>query len=167
MNQFIHFARKAALGAAAGLLLTGCFENDFLTTYEGVDQVGFAQVSGRYSAAVAETAGTVNLTVELISSSGTLPNDIVVGVSVDASGTTAVAGTHYNFPDGAQVTIPAGEVTGTFPIQVLDGPLVGAVGTTPAQRVTLDLELTGTSDGTVVGAENWDDFTLTIVGIGT
>ncbi len=164
MNKFLRFARKAALGAAAGVLLSGCFENDFLTTYQGPDQVAFAQVSGRYTLAVGERAGTVNLTVELISSTGTLANDLTVDVLVDAAGTSAVDGVHYRFPNGRQVTIPAGKATGTLPIEVIDGPLAGATATAAAQRVTLDMELSDSADGSVTGAENWDDFTLTIVG---
>ena len=168
MNQFLHYARKAALGAAAGVLLSGCFENDFLTPYEGPPQVEFEQVSGRYTQSVPDSSGTVGLTVNLIGEQRSA--DITVGVVVDAAATTAVEGTHYRFPDGPQVTIPAGQSTGTFRIQTIDGPLAGPVRnaqgaiTTPAQTVALDIELAGSADGEITGADNLDDFTLTIVG---
>ena len=168
MNQFLHYARKLALGAAAGVLLSGCFENDFLTEYDGPLQVEFEQVSGQYAQSSPDSSGTIGLTVNLIGPQQ--PTDVTVQVVVDAASTTAGDGVHYRFPDGAQVTIPAGQSTGTFRIQTIDGALAGPVRNaagaivTPAETRTLDLELSGTADGTITGADNLDDFTLTIVG---
>ena len=144
----------AALALVCSLPLAGCFET-IAGPYEGPTVVEFAQVGGGYTRAVNSTAAAVPLTVNLISSSGTLPNDVTVSVDIDPAGTTAVAGTDYNFPSGAQVTIPANSTSGTFTVNVLARPAG-----TPAR--TLKLELGASADGMVNGAENLDDFTLTM-----
>ena len=145
----------AALALAFALPLAGCFET-IAGPYEGPDQVGFAQeLNGSYARAVNSVAASVPLTVELISSSGTLSGDVTVPVIVDPAGTTAVEGQDYTFPNGSQVTIPAGSVTGTFTINTLPRP----AGT--AAR-TLKIELGSSADGAVTGAENFDDFTVTM-----
>lgn len=149
-------ARLAAFALLVGLPLSGCFDT-FAEPYDGPPLVEFAQVGGQYSATVNQTAGTVQLPVNLIGPQQGSP--ITINVRVDEA-STAVEGTHYSFPDGAQVTIPANSNTGFLNIDIINGGL-------PAEATatgTLIMELEGSADGSIQGAENLDDFTLTIRG---
>ena len=149
-----HLNLMTALLLVSGLALTGCFE-DPVGVYNQDPQVEFAQVSGRYSAAVAEGAGTVALTVNLIGPQRS--TDTVVDFMV-GEGTTAVEGTHYSFPNGMQVTIPANSSFGDLEVNVLPNSLdAGASG-------ALELVLEDSQDGAVKAAPNLGTFTLTIVG---
>jgi hypothetical protein len=144
--------RCAALAFATTLPLTGCFET-FSEPYDGPTVVEFEQVAGRYSATVTEGDGLTELRVNLIGpQQGT---DVTINVAVDDA-STAVEGTHYAFPEGAQVTIPANSSFGSFPINVLDDSLPDG------ESGTLILELAGSQDGSIEGADNLDDFILTI-----
>ena len=90
-TRIFRSARLVALGLAAAVVLTGCFENDFLTEYEGPTVVEFDQVAGRYSRSVQEGSGDtglVGLTVNLIGPQRS--SDTVINVDVIADGTTAV-----------------------------------------------------------------------------
>ena len=168
LTRTLRPARSLALGLLAAVALSGCFENDFLTPYEGPTVVEFEQVAGRYTRTVNEGAGNVEIQVNLIGpqqSSDTQINVDVVG------GSTAAEGTHYSFPNGRSVTIPANSSSGMLTINVPVGPLAGPVRNDqgviirPAETATLRLELAGTPDGSIEGAENFDDFVLTIVGV--
>lgn len=149
----LRFIRPAALVAALAVLTTGCFE-DLAGPYDGPPLVEFAQVEGGYTAVVPDAAGTVTLTVNLIAPPQGSP--VTVGVAVGGS---ASEGTHYTFPEGAQVTIPANSNFGELPINILDGDIPAG------ETVELELELTESQDGSVEGAENLDDFTLAIEGV--
>lgn len=149
-------ARLAAFALLVGLPLSGCFDT-FAEPYDGPTVVEFDQVSGAYTRTVSQTAGAVQLRVNLIGPQQSSP--VTINVRVDDA-STAVAGTHYSFPDGAQVTIPANSSTGFLNINVINGSL-------PAEATairTLILELDGSADGSIQGAENLDDFTLRIRG---
>lgn len=136
-------------------MLTGCFET-LAGPYDGPPQVEFEQVAGRYTRSVNEGIGTVELRVNLIGPHQ--GSDIQINVDV-AEGSTAAEGTHYSFPNGRQVTIPANSSFGTLAISVPGGTL------SAGQRVALNLELAGSADGSIEGADNLDDFALTIVGV--
>ena len=146
---------SAAFALVCALPLAGCFET-IAGPYDGPTVVEFDQVSGRYSAAVASGSGAVGLTVNLIGPQQGA--DVTVGVMVIDSTTTAIEGTDYTFPNGAQVTIPANSSSGTFTINVEPGLAAGV-------RRTLAMELGSSADGSIEGAENLDDFVLTIVGV--
>lgn len=142
----------SALALGIVIPFAGCFET-VAGPYDGPTFVEFAQVpGGPYSRSVDEDEGTVGLTVNLIGPQQA--SDIVVEVTVDAA-SSAIAGTDYSFPNGAQVTIPANSSSGMLMIEVIndsddDGPK------------TVVMELAGTSDGSIEGADNFDDFVLTI-----
>jgi hypothetical protein len=143
---------------ALGLVIpaTGCFET-IAGPYDGPTVVEFAQFVGSadpYARIVGEDAGTVELTVNLIGPQQ--GSDTVVQVAVDESLSTADAGSDYTFPNGAQVTIPANSSSGTLQINVLDD------GDDDGGNETIFMELTGTADGSIEGADNFDDFALTI-----
>ena len=155
MNQFLRYAQKAALGLAAGVFLTGCFENDFLTPYEGPDVVEFDQVAGGYTITAIEGDDLYELRVNLIAPQRGTATEIEVAV-VDSL-TTGDEGTLFEFPEGRTVTIPANSSFGTLPIRILNNS-VESNGTR-----TIGLELVGSSDGTVTGADNLDDFLFTVL----
>ena len=143
---------------ALGLVIpaTGCFET-ISGPYDGPTVVEFAQFAGAadpYTRTVGEDAGTVGLTVNLIGPQQA--SDIVIQVAVDEGASTAEAGSDYTFPNGAQVTIPANSSSGTLSINVLDD------GDDDGDAETIVMELAGTADGSIEGADNFDDFTLTI-----
>ena len=146
----------SALALGFVIPATGCFET-ITGPYDGPDVVEFAQFAGSadpYTRAVSEDAGSVDLTVNLISANGAATSDLTIQVSVDGSSTAGTS--DYSFANGPQVTIPAGSTSGTLTINIADDADVDGA-------ETIVMELTGTADGSVVGAENFDDFTVTIV----
>ena len=149
MRNFLTVA--LALGLA--LPAAGCFD-ELTGPYDGPTQVEFAQVRGAYTSAVADVNATITLTVNLIGPQQSSP--VTVGVTTE--GSTAVEGTNFSFPNGAEVTIPANSSFGELTINVLDANI------TPGESVNLNLELTQSSDGSIQGADNLDDFTVRIVG---
>lgn len=150
----LRLSLTTALAFAFAVTTTGCFEQ-LVGPYDGPLLVEFAQVDGGYEAAVPEGAGTVTLDVNLIGPQ----QSSAVTVAVATTGSTATEGTHFSFPNGASVTIPANSSTGEFSINIPDGGLAAGA------SVDLVLELTQSSDGSVEGSDNLDDFTLTIVGV--
>lgn len=143
----------AALALGVAVSTTGCFE-ELAGPYEGPPQVEFAQIGGGYATAVADGNGPLTLTVNLIGPQQSSP--VTVGVTTE--GSTAAEGTNFSFPNGSEVTIPAGSSFGELTINVLDADI------TPGERLALNLELTQSSDGSILGADNLDDFTVEIVG---
>ena len=85
---------------------------------------------------ITRASGTVKFRVNLVGPHRSTPT--VVSYKVDATGTTAVAGTH--FTTGTTVTIPANSSFGEIEVQILNP---GVTSTTPRILV---LELTGASD---------------------
>ena len=148
----IRFTRSAAFLAVITLFSTGCFE-DLTGPYDGPSQVEFAQVGGGYSTAVAAGTGDITLRVNLIGPQVGTP--ITVGVT--ASG-TAVEGRDFTFPNGAEVTIPANSSFGDLTLNIPTGTVAAGA------SQTIDLELTQSADGSVEGADNLDDFRITIRG---
>ena len=168
MNDLLRYVRRAAMGAAAVVLLSGCFENDFLTPYDGEPVLGFAQVNGSYTPTINITPPpgtatvpttpiplTIPVTVELI---GPQPSsDIVVTVVRDDAATTAVPGTDYTAPDLTQLVIPANSSTATFNV-VLTRRLVRD------ETRTVTYKLAGSADGSIAAAPNFDDLAITFRG---
>ena len=149
MRNFI----TAAIALGVAVSTTGCFE-ELVGPYDGPTQVEFAQVRGAYTTSVADGSGSRTLTVNLIG----LPQSSPITIGVSTEGSTAVEGTNFSFPNGAEVTIPANSSFGELTINVFDANI------TAGESVVLDLELTQSSDGSIEGADNLDDFTVRIVG---
>ena len=148
----------AALTLGVAVSTTGCFD-ELTGPYDGPLQVEFAQVQpdrdfGVYGRRVADVAASLTLTVNLIGPQQSSP--VTVGVTTE--GSTAVEGTNFSFPNGSEVTIPAGSSFGELTINVLDANI------TPGESVDLNLELTQSSDGSIQGADDLDDFTIRIIG---
>lgn len=152
--SFSRIFQATALAVVLAVPLTGCFET-ISGPYDGPPLVEFDQVAGGYSADVPEGAGVISLRVNLIGPQQGSPITINVATT---EGTTAVEGTHYAFPNGATVTIPANASSGQLQIDILDDSLAAD------ESGVLNLELTGSSDGTIEGADNFDDFSIQIVG---
>ena len=155
MNSFIRYTQRAALGLAAGTFLMGCFENDFLTEYDGPDVVEFEQVAGRYTLNAIEGDDLYELRVNLIAPQRSSATEIEVTV-VDSL-TTGAEGALFEFPEGLTVTIPANSSFGTLPVRFLNNSVESNT------SKTLGLELVGSPDGTVTGADNLDDFLVTVL----
>lgn len=150
----------AALLLVTGFTLSGCFE-DIAGPYDGPSQVGFTQaVNGTpingYATTRNEGSGTTTLQLELIGPHRSTDTQFPVTV---ASTSTATQGTHYAFPSGTTVTIPANSSFGTLTLNIPQSDL--AAGATR----TVVLEVGPSADGAVVPAENWKRFTVTIRGV--
>lgn len=153
------FLRTSVLALAAlALTATGCDFEEFDGPYDGEPVMEFNQLTGPagpYGVAVSEGSGTLSLRTNLIGpqmgSATTLSFSVV-------DGTTAVEGTHYALPNGTDYTLPANSSFASIDIEILDGSL------DEGESRVLRLELEGASDGSIGAAENFDDFTVTIVG---
>lgn len=83
--------------------------------------------------------------------------DIQVSYEIDPA-STAVSGVEYNMVEtSGMITIPAGESFGTFPLEVNTGSL------DPVQKTELILNLTSTSNGSVIG-EQYKQLKIIFVG---
>jgi hypothetical protein len=99
---------------------------------------------------ITRRSGTVQLRVNLVGAQRTTPTDITY--TVDATSSTAVAGTHYA-PLSGKVTIPANSSFGFIPVQILDpGATTG----------TKDLIITLTGGTNVSVNENYKSVGLRI-----
>lgn len=149
--------RAVALCSLLAIPLTGCFE-EFATAYDGPTVVEFDQsAGGSYAIAVAEGSGVISRQINLIGPQQGSASNITFNVVNE--GTTAVEGTHYSLPNGNQVEIPANSSFGQLQVNILGNSL------SEGQRVTLQLELVGSQDGSVGAAENLKTFVITIVGV--
>ena len=150
----------ATFALALSVTSTGCFDQLVGPIDEEAPlRVEFAQRFGQTFATQLGGYGfqfadgqTISLTVNLIAPQQ--PNDITVDVAVVADETDAVEGANYSFPNGATVTIPAGESFGQLLIELPEGPADDASAT------ILQLELQDTGD--VIAEDNLDDFTVQI-----
>ena len=136
---------RVTLGTAAA---TGTIEDD--------DELSAAVSVAAEVAEGAVASFTVTLT------GATSSADVVVGYEV---GGTATPGTDYTAPDAPlELTIPAGEASGTIPIATLTDPLLD-----PGETLTVTLSGAGTAAGNVAvsaaAAEATATVTITDVGM--
>lgn len=134
--------------AMVAILFAGCdswFEHP-PRTFEGPSQVEFKPLART----VAQSAGTVNVNVQLIGPHSS--SDTVVNFSV--TGGTATAA-NYSIAS-TSVTIPANSSFGTIAVNVVDASVPAG----QTRSVIIELEDTGD----VIAAENYKTFTLNIAG---
>lgn len=149
-------------------IFTSCMPKDELV-YTGPDVVEFknhllSRVAARQPAGVTlnavlsrtasvNTRGTDTIYVNLVGPQKSTPTDINFSIGV---GSTAVAGTHFNFrsTNTTKVTIPANSSTGFLLVDMIPGSITGTA--------TFPLVLTLTGNGDVKPSENYKTFTLTL-----
>lgn len=148
--------RLAALALVAALPLAGCFDT-FAEPYDGPTVVEFEQRSGQYGLTAIEGDGLYELTVNLIDPQGTRSTPTTIQVGVVDTLTTGAEGTLYEFPEGTDVTIPAGQTSAVLPIRILNNSVESN------KQATIGLNLEGTADGSVTGADLLDDFLIKVL----
>jgi len=129
-----------------------CTDDDIRTEQDfsnGPKVVGFA--TGVQTVPYFEDEGVVlrHFPMNLIGTANGQPSetDIVVSYTVDPA-STATDGVEFNMVETTgTITIPAGSTFGEFPIEVNTGQL------NPTQKTELILNLTTSSEGSVVGAQ--------------
>ena len=149
-------------------IFTSCMPKDELV-YAGPDVVEFknnllSRVAARQPAGVTlnavlsrtasvNTRGTDTIYVNLIGPQKSTATDINFSIG---AGSTAIAGTHFNFrsTNATKVTIPANSSTGFLLVDMVPGSITGSA--------TFPLVLTLTGNGDIKPSENYKTFTLTL-----
>lgn len=129
-----------------------CTDDDIRTEQDfssGPKVVGFA--TGIQTVPYFEDEGVVlrHFPMNLIGNANGQPSetDVVVSYTVDPA-STATDGVEYNMVETTgTITIPAGATFGEFPVEVNTGQL------NPTQKTELILNLTTSSEGSIVGAQ--------------
>ncbi|WP_200980200.1 DUF4843 domain-containing protein [Echinicola sp. 20G] len=130
-----------AFVALASLLTTACFDDPGLETTWNGSEIEFnasnlpTGLTENFVRISDDQTDMAEIQVNLVGTA--LNNDVTVNVEVDPS-STAIAGVHYSLPSQS-MTIPAGEVVGTFNVEVLTGNI------SPDEEPDLVLNITDAS----------------------
>ncbi len=152
----------AAVLMSGGLLLAGCFPEDISGPYDGAPQVSFRDTS----ATVVDGGGPLTTRVQLIHPDGFLDEATVIRYTADGEERTTTLD-----PEGFQVSVdgqedaPEGQFT--FPSGSTRVLLTISFSDTqiPAgESRRLVLELIGNEEEGVAPAENYDTYTVTVLG---
>lgn len=139
-----------------------CTDDDIRTEHQlsnGPKVVGFATSLATVEYFTDEGVVLREFPMSLIGNgNGQLPtSDIEVTYEVDPA-STATEGVEFDFADtSGRIVIPAGGTFGNFPINVNTGQL------NPTEKTQLILNLTSSSDGSVIGSQ-YDQLKITFVG---